>query len=126
MVRAIESELASRRVESVAVAGRLTVRLSGGVVVTAENDFRLRTATEVEHFYPGLALAPSGSLAALVGARVAAAGVTRSGGLELDFGPAGVLSVQPETAGPDAPAAWRVAGPAGPLFTAEPGGYLAV
>ncbi|MFC6598993.1 DUF6188 family protein [Kitasatospora paranensis] len=126
MAGEIESALTGCRVEAISVAGRLTVALSGGVVVTAANDFRLRTATEVEHFYPRLALGPSGALSALVGARVIGAGVTRAGGLELDFGAAGQLSVPPDTGGPAGAEAWRVAGPHGPLFTAEPGGYLAV
>ncbi|MEV6208443.1 DUF6188 family protein [Kitasatospora sp. NPDC051914] len=126
MVREIESVLDGLRVEAVAAAGRLTVTLAGGVVLTVENDFRLRTAAEVEHFYPGLTLRPSAALAALTGARVAAASVTRSGGLELAFDSGTVLSVPPDTTGSRPAPAWRVAGPAGPLFAAEPGGYLAV
>ncbi|WP_405014354.1 DUF6188 family protein [Kitasatospora sp. NBC_01539] len=126
MVHEIGSVLTGRRVEAVTATGRLTVTLSGGVVVTVENDFRLRTTADVEHFYPGLTLPPSGALAALVGAHVDGASVTRSGGLELALDRGRTLSVPPDTAGPGSPGAWRVSGPQGPLFTAEPGGYLAV
>ncbi|MCU7825887.1 DUF6188 family protein [Kitasatospora sp. DSM 101779] len=125
MVRDIESVLAGRQVEAVRASGLLRLVLSGGVVLTVANDFRVRTAAEVEHFYPGLSAPASGLLAALVGSRVTGAAVTRAGGLELGFEPGVTLSVPPDTA-VAGDAAWRVSGPDGPLFTAEPGGYLTV
>ncbi|GAA1085808.1 DUF6188 family protein [Kitasatospora arboriphila] len=125
MVREIESALTGLQVEAVTVAGPLRLVLTGGVVLTVANDFRVRTAAEVEHFYPGLSVPASGLLAGLVGARVAGAAVTRAGGLELRFEPGVTLSVPPDTAVAGT-AAWQVSGPGGPLFTAEPGGYLAV
>ena len=126
MVHEIESVLVGRRVEAVAAAGRLTVVLTGGLVVTVLSDFRLRTAVDVEHFYPGLSLPPSGALTALVGAGLDAAAVTASGGLELTFDGGRTLSVPPDSAVPGPSGPWRVEGPDGPLFTAEPGGYLSV
>ncbi|WP_030269380.1 DUF6188 family protein [Streptomyces sp. NRRL B-24484] len=125
MVRDIESVLTGLQVEAVGVSGPLRLALSGGVVLTVTNDFRVRTAAEVEHFYPGLSVPASGLLAALAGARVAGAAVTRAGGLELGFRSGVTLSVPPDTAVAGTPA-WQVSGPDGPLFTAEPGGYLAV
>ncbi|PBC71239.1 hypothetical protein BX265_5836 [Streptomyces sp. TLI_235] len=125
MVREIESVLAGLRVEAVGTAGPLRLALSGGVVLTVANDFRVRTAAEVEHFYPGLSVPAAGLLASLAGARVTAAAVNPAGGLELVFDRGVTLSVPPDTAVSGA-AAWQVSGPAGPMFTAEPGGYLAV
>ncbi|MEU9127964.1 DUF6188 family protein [Kitasatospora sp. NPDC048540] len=120
----IEGALRGHRVETVEGGYRLRVGLTGGLAVTVDNDFRLTGPHEVEHFYPGLTMAPAGGLAALVGALVTAVRVSPAGSLEMDFDTGRTLAVPPEP-GPGGPAvAWRVSGPGGALFTSVPGGYL--
>jgi hypothetical protein len=120
----IDSALRGRRVEALRGGVRLTVELSGRLVLTVENDFRLHHADEVEHFYPGLGTVPTGPLSALVGARVDTVTVSPAGSLDLRFDSGLALSVPPDTTGPAE--AWRISGPTGPLFAAQPGGYLTI
>ncbi|GAA4884605.1 DUF6188 family protein [Kitasatospora terrestris] len=120
MTAPIDSALSGRRVEQLTGGRRLLIRLSGGVEVSVENDFRLAGPAEVEHFYPGLGMQPTGGLPELVGARLAAARVTPAGALVLAFDTGRTLTVAPD--GPAHP--WAVATADGPLFTAQAGGYL--
>ncbi|MER8185774.1 DUF6188 family protein [Kitasatospora sp. NPDC094015] len=122
----IESVLCGQRVEAVDGGYRLRVELTEGLAVTVRNDFRLTGPRAVQHFYPGLTTAPVAGLTGLVGTVVTAVRVSPAGTLELDFDNGRTIAVPPELA-PGGPAeAWRVSGPAGPLFTSVPGGYLSV
>lgn len=120
MSHSLTAVLCGRRVEALEGGYHLVLGLSDGLAVTIGSDFRLTGGSGVEHFYPGLAMEPSGGLLKLPGARIVEAATTLSGGLHLTFDCGLVLAVPPDTA--DRP--WAVTGPAGPLFTALPGGYL--
>lgn len=121
MTPSIDDELRGRRVDALKGGVRLTLELSGGLIVTVANDFRLQSAGEVDHFYPGLGLEPRGRLAGLLGARIQAARVGQAGTLELAFDHGRTLYALPDITGPEE--AWQISGPDGPLFTAQPGGY---
>ncbi|MFJ8039903.1 DUF6188 family protein [Kitasatospora sp. NPDC096147] len=120
MGRSITEVLTGRRVEKVRGAGRVRLDLDEGLTVLLDSDFRLRTPGGVEHFFPHLGSDVSGGLADLAGSLVTGVSVTPPGGLELAFDCGRRLSVPADTT----PGPWQVLGPEGPLFTAEPGGYL--
>ncbi len=126
MPQSLTSVLGGRRVQALEGGHQFVLDLSDGLSVTISSDFRLSSggaangSAGVEHFFPGLTMQPSGGLLKLPGARITEAGTTPAGGLHLIFDCALTLAVPPDTA--DRP--WIVTGPAGPLFTAFPGGYL--
>ncbi|GAA3002742.1 hypothetical protein GCM10020229_13460 [Kitasatospora albolonga] len=120
MTESIAEALTGRRVERVRGGGQVRLDLDDGLTVLVDSDFRLRTPGGVEHFYPHLGADVAGGLAELAGARVTDTTVTPAGGLELAFDCGRRLSVPADTVHRP----WQVSGPAGPLFTAEPGGYL--
>ncbi|MDH6579278.1 DUF6188 family protein [Kitasatospora sp. MAP5-34] len=126
MPHSLASVLGDRRVVCLQGGYQFVLELSDGLAVTISSDFRLTTGEAVtgiagvEHFFPGLAMEPSGGLLKLPGARISEAGTTLAGGLHLSFDCGLALDVPPDTA--DQP--WVVTGPTGPLFTALPGGYL--
>ncbi|MGW4806754.1 DUF6188 family protein [Kitasatospora sp. NPDC004272] len=122
MARSIGSELDGRAVRSLGGGNRLVLRLDGELLLTVENDFRLRHGTEVEHFYPALGLSPTGALGRLADAAITAATVTPAGGLQLAFDTGHVLAVAPDPA-PGGPAhPWQLSSPAGLLCTGGPDG----
>ncbi|WP_285736742.1 DUF6188 family protein [Kitasatospora phosalacinea] len=125
MARSIGSELDGRAVRSLGGGNRLLLHLDGELLLTVENDFRLRHGTEVEHFYPALGLSPSGALGRLADAVITATAVTPAGGLHLAFDTGHVLAVAPDPA-PGGPAhPWQLSSPAGLLCTGGPDGSFA-
>ncbi|WP_457034361.1 DUF6188 family protein [Kitasatospora sp. P5_F3] len=120
MTESIAELLAGRQVQQVRAGTGLRLELSGSVTVLVDSDFRLLAVGGVEHFYPQLGTGVSRGLAVLTGSRLTGAVVSPAGGLELAFDSGRRLVVPPDTA--EHP--WQIIGPDGPLFTAEPGGYL--
>ncbi|WP_441247408.1 DUF6188 family protein [Kitasatospora sp. McL0602] len=120
MIDALTTTLGGRRVETLRYGTELVLGLSGRLAVTVASDYRLSGSSGVEHFFPGLALHPTGGLLRLPGARIAEAAATAAGGLRLVFDCALTLTVPPDT--DEHP--WTVTGPSGPLFTALPGGFF--
>ncbi|MFJ9520198.1 DUF6188 family protein [Kitasatospora sp. NPDC101801] len=120
MTEPIAEVLADRQVQRVRAGAGLRLELAGAVTVLIDSDFRLLAAGGVEHFYPQLGTGVSGGLTVLTGSRLTGASVSPAGGLELSFDSGRRLVVPPDTT--EHP--WQVIGPDGPLFTAEPGGYL--
>ncbi|WP_407991367.1 DUF6188 family protein [Kitasatospora sp. CMC57] len=120
MSESIAEVLAGRQVQRIRVGTGLRLELAGAVTVLIDSDFRLLAAGGVEHFYPQLGTGVTGGLTVLTGSRLTGAVVSPAGGLELAFDCGRRLVVPPDTA--EHP--WQVLGPHGPLFTAEPGGYL--
>ncbi|WP_441248623.1 DUF6188 family protein [Kitasatospora sp. McL0602] len=120
MTDALAAVLGGRQVETVRYGTELVLGLSGRLTLTVASDFRLGGPSGVEHFFPSLALHPTGGLLRLPGARIAEAAATAAGGLRLVFDCALTLTVPPDTAYRP----WEVGGPSGSLFTALPGGYL--
>ncbi|MER5639030.1 DUF6188 family protein [Kitasatospora sp. NPDC002227] len=119
MPQSLSTTLAGRRVESVRCPGALALGLSGELTVTVTGDFRLSGPHGVEHFYPSLAGRPTGGLLRLPASTVTAAGTTQAGALVLSLDCGLTLTVPPDAT----TAPWTVTTPAGPLFTALPGGY---
>ncbi|MFJ4677960.1 MULTISPECIES: DUF6188 family protein [Kitasatospora] len=122
MGKSLGSELDGRAVRALGGGSRLLLRLDGELLLTVENDFRLRHGAEVEHFYPALGLTTSGALGRLADAVITATTVTPAGGLELAFDTGQVLAVAPDPApgGPVHP--WQLSSPAGLLCTGGPDG----
>ncbi|AUG81465.1 hypothetical protein CFP65_6832 [Kitasatospora sp. MMS16-BH015] len=119
MTPSLSAALTGRRIETLRCGPEPLLDLSDGLLIRIAGDFRLAGPRGVEHYYPGLVTHPTGGLKRLPGSLITEAGTTLAGALVLTLDSGLTLTVPPDST--DRP--WQVANPAGPLFTALPGGY---